>query len=249
MKIRDRLVSSWCLALLTFLLVVGIVPAAQSQISVASITQTVIAKNTPEALLNEGRFLYEAEKFTDAATVWQQAATAYAQQQDLANQAWSLSYLSLAQQALGQWSQAETAIALCLKLLQQSDPEAAIQAQVLNIQGHLQSSTGKTEAAIETWQQAEAAYQTIKAQKGILGSKINQSQALRRLGLYRRAETILNSVEQELQTQSNSPFKVQSLQSLGIALQTVGKLSESQAVLQQSLALAERLNKLPGILT
>lgn len=245
MKIRDRFISSWCLALLTFLLVVGIVPAAQSQISVISITQTAIAKNTPEALLNEGRFLYEAEKFTDAAAIWQQAATAYAQQQDLANQAWSLSYLSLAQQALGQWSQAETAIALCLELLQQSKPEAAIQAQVLNIQGHLQSSTGKTEAAIETWQQAEAAYQTLKDQKGILGSKINQSQALRRLGLYRRAETILNSVEQELQTQSNSPFKVQSLQSLGIALHTVGKLSESQAVLQQSLAIADRLNPPP----
>lgn len=242
MKIRDRLVYGWCLALLTFLFVVGIVPAVQSQISVASITQTAIVKDTPEALLNQGRFLYAAEKFADAAAVWQQAAEAYAQQQDLANQAWSLSYLSLAQQALGQWQQAEKAIALCLQLLQQSKPEAAIQAQVLNIQGHLQSSTGQTEAAIETWQQAEAAYQTLNDRKGILGSKINQSQALRRLGLYRRAETILSSVEQELQTQSNSPFKVQSLQSLGTALQTVGKLGSSQRVLQQSLAIAERLN-------
>ena len=156
-----------------------------------------------------------------------------------------LSYLSLANQALGQWEEAETAIARSLELLQQSQPEAAIQAQIFNIQGHLRSSTGKIEAAIQTWQQAEVAYRTANDQQGILGSKINQSQALRRLGLYHQAEKILNSVEQELQTQPDSSFKVQGLQSLGIALQKVGKLSESQTVLKQSLAIADRLDPLP----
>ncbi|VEP14933.1 conserved hypothetical protein [Hyella patelloides LEGE 07179] len=242
MKICDRIISSICLVLLTFLLVTRILPAAQSQTPNIYISSNEIAQgNPPETLLNQGRILYEAGRFTAAASVWQQAAQGYEQQQDSIGQAWSFSYLSLAQQALGKWQEATTAIAESRQLLESSPPEPAILAQVLNIQGHLQSSTGQTESAIQSWQQAEAAYRNADDKQGIWGSQINQSQALRRLGLYHRAETILNSLEKELQAQSDSSFKVQGLQSLGIALKNTGKLAQSQTVLEQSLAIAKRL--------
>ena len=242
MKIHPRIISSLCLAVLTFTLVIGIIPTVQSKTVFTQTISAVTASNTPEVLLEQGRLLYAEDKFTAAAGVWQRAVHAYARQQDSLGEAWSLSYLSFAQQALGQWQSAEKTIFRSLRLLERSQPEPAIEAQVLNIQGHLQNSTGKTEAAIQSWQQAEAAYERDRDLQGVLGSKINQAQALRRLGRYQRAEDILRNLEQALQEQSDSPFKVKSLQSLGVALQATGKLTESQKILEQSLAIAKKLN-------
>ena len=68
-------------------------------------------------LVQQGRELYEAEKFSQAVQVWQQAALAYQARKDKLSQAMVLSNLSLAYQQLGQWRQATVAIASCLNLL------------------------------------------------------------------------------------------------------------------------------------
>ncbi len=74
----------------------------------------------PAQLVQQGRKLYEAEQFSQAVLVWQQAAKAYQDRSDRLSQAMVLSNLSLTYQQLGQWQQAEGAIASSLELLEYS---------------------------------------------------------------------------------------------------------------------------------
>ncbi|HEY9730069.1 MAG TPA: CHAT domain-containing protein, partial [Chroococcales cyanobacterium] len=172
---------------------------------------------------------------------------------DRFNQSLSLSYLSLAYQDLGQWQEAQKAIQQSVELIEKTSPltpeRSLILAQALNARGSLQLAIGQTEAALTTWQQAENAYAAAKDETGILGSQINQAQALQVLGLYRRAQATLEQVNQKLQTQPDSLLKAAGLQSLGVALQVVGDLQKSQAVLEQSLATQEHIGSSPDIST
>jgi CHAT domain-containing protein len=242
-------VNVW-LALLTFFLVtVGVpsvaidpVASGRENFSVASIVQSAAASSS----LEQGQILYQTGQFFEAVTTWQQAVQ-YAQRRDEPlNQALGFSYLSLAYQKLGDWEQAKRAIAQSLQLLEPQtslkETGTAILAQVLNTQGSIQLAMGQPEAALETWQQAEKTYAQAKDDAGILGSQINQAQALQTLGLYRRAHTLLEQVNARLQNQSNSALKVLGLKSLATVLQVTGNLHQSEKVLKQSLAIAQQLN-------
>ncbi|PSB32079.1 CHAT domain-containing protein [Chlorogloea sp. CCALA 695] len=204
------------------------------------------AINNPE-LVQKGRKLYETEQFSEAIKVWQQSLQAYQGQNDVANQAMVLSNLSLAYQQLGQWEAATKAIASSLKLLQATNKNLPILAQALNTQGSLQLALGQPQQALTTWTQATTAYTQAKDKIGIARSLINQSQALQALGLYRRALTSLNAVNQKLQNQPDSLVKIAGLRNLGNALRVVGDLEQSQRILQQSLLLAQKLNSIPDI--
>ncbi len=202
-------------------------------------------------LVQQGRKLYAAEQFSQAATVWQQAAQDYQAQENVLNQAMVLSNLSLAYQQLGQWEQASIAIAQSLNLLNTQDignpARTQILAQALNTQGTLQLAVGQAQQALITWQKAAATYAAAGDQTGVTRSQINQAQALQALGLYRRALATLNSVNQILQKQPDSLIKVAGLRSLGNTLRLVGDLEQSQQILQQSLALAQQLKSSPDI--
>ena len=115
-------------------------------------------------------------------------------------------------------------------------------AHTLNTQGSLQLARGQAEAALNTWKQAEEAYADAGDEAGRLGSQINQAQALQTLGLYRRAQMTLEQVNKELQAHPDSLLKATGLRSLGVALQVVGDLEKSQEVLEQSLAIIQRLD-------
>lgn len=196
--------------------------------------------------LQQGRELYEAGRFAEAASIWQQTAKGYAEIGDRLNQSLSLSYLCLAYQELGQWQEAQKAISQSIELLanntQSSRNNQQILAQILNTQGSLQLATGQTTAALNTWQQAEKAYAEAGDEAGRLGSQINQVQALQNLGMYRRAKITLEQSNAKLQALPNSSLKAKGLRSLGVALQVVGDSTQSQKLLAQSLAIAQELN-------
>ncbi|MDJ0736413.1 MAG: CHAT domain-containing protein [Nostocaceae cyanobacterium] len=198
----------------------------------------------------QGREYYQAGQFAAALKIWQQVLLVYQSQGDKFNQARVLSNLSLAYQQLGQWSQATQAISDSLKLMPVKDanlsPEQLkVLAQALNTQGSLQLATGKPEAAIETWQGAANTYKKAKNETGVIRSLINQSQALKSLGLYRKALSTLEQVNQILQQQPDSQIKAAGLCSLGTSLRLVGELERAQEVLNASLELAEKL-RLPS---
>jgi len=227
-------------------------------------------QSLPDAqnLFEQGRKFYEAEWFAEAATIWQQAVTAFKANGDELSLAITLGNLSLAYQQLGQWTEAEGAIrnaiaslnAQSLNLLGYPDqrdrgerenslipnPKSKIQnlqilAQALDIQGRLQLALSKTEDALNTWRQSLDIYTKLGDNSAIIRNRINQAQALQALGLYRQAEKRLNELNQLLQNQPDSPLKVTGLRSLGNVLRVTGNLEQSRQVLEQSLEVASSL--------
>ncbi|MBW4523190.1 MAG: CHAT domain-containing protein [Scytolyngbya sp. HA4215-MV1] len=207
----------------------------------------------PLQLVQSGKASYQAEQFAAAAATWQQASEQLANRGDRLNQAIVLSNLALAYQQLGRWTEANQAIATSLNFLNSPDlataskPQTAnlqvqtLLAQAFNIQGSLLLAQGKSQLALETWQKATQIYQTLGDMVGISRTLINQTQALRALGLYTRSRKTLETVQQTLQNQPDSLLKAASLLNLGDSLRLVGDFKQSQTVLQQSLTIAQTL--------
>ena len=194
-------------------------------------------------LLEKGRSLYRQGRFTEAASIWQSAVRQYRMQGDKLNQVLSLSYLSLAQQELQQLSNSQKSVENALKLLKaiQPVPDAIIWAQVLNTQAGLQLHMGKSQTALENWQQAQKYYEKAGDKLGSLGSQINQAQALQSLGFYRRSKKQLETINQKLENMPDSEIKVNALRSLGVTLQSMGISGQSYDVLIKGLKTAKKI--------
>ena len=121
------------------------------------------------SLLQQGRAQADAGRFSEAARLWQQAASEYRQQGDKLQEAISLSYLSFAYLQLGQLSQAMDAVQQSQTLLQQASNQpgsTVILAQALNTEGSIQLAMGQTEAALQTWENAAKASALAKHEEG-----------------------------------------------------------------------------------
>ncbi|NES19788.1 MAG: CHAT domain-containing protein [Symploca sp. SIO3E6] len=209
------------------------------------LTQTLNSGQiNPQSLLQQGRQYYEAEQFSQAIIVWQQAIAAFVNQGDTLNQSWVLSNLSLAYQQLGQWKKAQEAIDQSLKLLPSLEGEtnsqtySEILAKIFNTQGRLQWETGQLEPAFRSWQKATVNYEQSNNPIGIIGSLINQAQALQSLGLSSKAEKKLQKVYRTLQA-SDSSLQAIGYKDLGNAWRRLGKLNESRQILAEGRKVAE----------
>ncbi|MBD2663670.1 hypothetical protein B6N60_01453 [Richelia sinica FACHB-800] len=202
--------------------------------------------STPTELVSAGKQRYQSGQFAEAIALWQQASVILAKSGDFVNQAAVLSNLALAHQQLGQWPQANQTLSASLDLLKAAkSPNKDIEnllAQALNIQGNLQLAQGQAEAAFATWQQAVDIYTQLGQQGEINRTLLNQSQALRVMGLYPRSRKILETVNQNLETQPDSIFKAISLLNLGDTLRVMGDLNTASESLQKSLAIAQKFN-------
>ncbi len=222
----------------------GIFPLTVQAVSPSSTSQVISDTAQRE---QQGREYYETGQFSTAIKIWQQILKVYQSQGDKLNQARVLNNLSLGYQQLGLWSQAKQTITDSLKLLEQkqskySSKQLKVLAQALNTQGSLQLATGKSQAAIETWQTAADIYKQAKNEIGVIRSLINKSQGLRSLGLYSHSLSTLTQVEQILQKQPDSALKAAGLRSLGINLRLVRKLEAAHQALQSSLAIAKKVS-------
>jgi CHAT domain-containing protein len=188
-----------------------------------------------------GKQRYDAGQFTAAAQAWEQLKEQYLEQNDIYHLALLQNYLAIVYQDLGEWQKAEVAIAQAQDLLPSLN-QPFLQAQLLNTQGSLQLNTGNPQLALETWTASEAIYRSLSDTTGITLSQINQAQALQTLGFYPRARSRLETTQQELSALPDSLLKAQNLRSLGVTLRGLGDLSRSQAVLEESLAIARRLD-------
>lgn len=241
------------LCLLVFSLVgVLSVPAISKQTSAShhKAVNTAVTVNEPillaaesqQSQLQQGQHQYESGQLAAALRIWRDAAEFG--QLDPLNQALSWSYVSIAAQDLGEWTQAEDAISHALMLIADypsSADRTQVQAQVLNAQGRLRLRQGQPEMAWEIWQQAEREYVQADDVLGQIGAQINQSQALQTMGLYRRARVELEEVAVAVKEQPESTVKALALKSLGTVFQTAGSLENSQEYLEQSLAIYSRL--------
>jgi CHAT domain-containing protein len=145
------------------------------------------------------------------------------------------------------------------QLLAQDD--LARQAQTLTTQGQELLDRGQPQEALESWKAATRLYQQLKRTEGITGSYINQSLALWSLGLYPQACQTLtqafelptwvcqssdsgsssrtNELRQQLRSKPSEPLAVQGWHRLGDVLRKLGKLDESEVVLEEALQMSE----------
>ncbi|MEM7063903.1 MAG: CHAT domain-containing protein [Cyanobacteria bacterium P01_B01_bin.77] len=199
-------------------------------------SSSIPGPNSTAILLDQGQQFYDVGQLQQAVTQWQQAA---ATADTAMNQTLAYTYLTLVYQDLGQWAEAENAIAEARRHVP-NQPVAL--AQVLNAQGRLQFYQGHPADALTTWQTAEQHYRQGDDATGIVLAQTNQIQALRSLGYYNQARRLMTNLRQELAAQSASLLKAQGLQSVGVLLRTTGALEESQTMLNESLAIAQALD-------
>lgn len=219
-------------------------------------TQTTKSSiTTSQQLVSQGEALYQSGRFAEAVPVLQQAVRIYQQQGDNLAQAAALTNLSLVFEQLGSWKEASKAINTSLNLLgwdnanqklNVNNPKSElleVLAQTLEIQSGLQLSQGQADVSLKTSQMSEQIWKRLGQQynAGVTRSRINQAQALRVSGFYRRSLNILNTVSQQLQTQPDSLEKVTTLRTLGNAQQQLGELEQSKENLKLSLEIAQRL--------
>ncbi|MGE5655869.1 MAG: CHAT domain-containing protein [Actinomycetota bacterium] len=110
-------------------------------------------------------------------------------------------------------------------------------------QGKALYSAGQFQAALEVWERAERLYRDKGMGEGAIGSKINQSIALQKLGRYREAKQRLVEAQAQI-SESSKLLKATLLLSLGNIYQGVGALSDAQETFQKSLELAQGLKDL-----
>lgn len=235
------------LALITAILCVFVSPVfAKAPALHSAIPSLLNSSAQTQNLIQQGKTFYDAGQFTKAVKVLQQAATTFRANGDRLRQAMTLSNLSLAYQQIGQWQQAQSAIAQSLNLLQtgqntsNSKERSQLLAQALDVQGRLQLAQGQAEPALATWRQAVDIYTKIGDEAGLNRNRINSAQALQALGLYRQARKTLEQVNQTLQKQPDSALKATGLRSLGNVLRVVGDFKGARESLEQSLNVAKR---------
>ncbi|HEY9701935.1 MAG TPA: CHAT domain-containing protein, partial [Allocoleopsis sp.] len=162
----------------------------------AQTTSNKITDKNPHQLVIEGQKYYQQQKYKEAAELLQQAVKNYQQQGDNINAAMASSNLSLVYQQQGKWQEAKNTIEQSLNLLekQPKTPESLkVEAQSLDIQGHIAKETGEPAAAFKIWQKAEQIYNQNANHRGLMQNKINQTQVLQDLGMYPRScDMLLN---------------------------------------------------------
>lgn len=194
---------------------------------------------------------FAAGNFPKTVEILAKLSNEYAAQGDAINQGRILRNLSLVYLEQGQFSQAETSINQSLAIICQQvnciTPRAnsnrellQMLAQALEVKGKLEYNLGKAADAQETWKQTVKLYDILGDIQNSIRTKVSQVQALRSLGLYRRALEELMAIEALLATQPDNLIKAQALQSLGEGLRVVRKITESTKVLEQSLAIAKK---------
>ncbi len=252
MKILDRLHLFWGAALLAAIAppALAATPAPQllqlglRDAEVAADVEPPSQSSQMAQMLREAQALYARGRYVEAAATWQQAADSFAAQSSPTNQAMVLSNLSLVYQELGEWERARSASDRALEVLpvSESPDSQRVLGQTLNTRGKLLLRTGDPEQALEVWERSASAYEASGYDPGFYQARINQSQALQALGMYRRALHVLEEVKASLEAEPDSVVKASALAGAGNALRLIGDMTAATEALQSSLEVAQRLN-------
>jgi CHAT domain-containing protein/tetratricopeptide (TPR) repeat protein len=220
------------------------------------LTSPVIAKNTPEQIITfqekQAQLLYTEGRFAESTTLLKQALQGYQDNGDQVGKAVILINLSLNYQQTGEIKQANKMIAEAMNIIQKlpdSSQSSPIWAQAWDVKGSLQLAQGKAEDALLSWQQAEAIYQKLGDTDKAIFMGINQGQALQALGLYRRANSVFETLATSLENQPDSLTKAINFRNIGGALRVLGDLEKAKSNLKESLRIAKKLQSAEIIAT
>jgi CHAT domain-containing protein len=204
-------------------------------------SQTTLSAN----LATQAQQAYQTGQYEQARIAWEAAYVQAERRGDRTSQISILNALCTTYQELGNWEKAKLAIQQSLDLLasdqQNTRQDNLLHAQTLNTQGALSLVMGQSKEAYDLWSQAEGLYLQVDDQEGVLGSRINQVQALQAMGLYRQAYFRLTEIQDDVKALPDSSLKVKGLKSLGDVFQITGNLEEAEKILLASVELAEKV--------
>jgi CHAT domain-containing protein/tetratricopeptide (TPR) repeat protein len=241
----------------------SIVIALLSVLLVLGMNLPIHSQNHLNYLVQTARVSYQQGNFDRSLELLRQAVIGYQEQGKTVERVQVLSLISLTQQQLGNWQEAQKAIDSSLssiESLSSDQNKQRVLAQIYNAKGHLEYRTGKSELALHTWQRSEKLYRAVGDAVAIKGNSIDIAQAEKSLGFYRRScNSVLEALVREnydCQELSDSQLKeileevtskpnhltVKALTSLGNSLLLMAQLPEAQAVMEESQTLNAKLS-------
>ncbi|NET48255.1 MAG: hypothetical protein F6K09_05925, partial [Merismopedia sp. SIO2A8] len=151
-----------------------------------------VPSSTSHELFEAGRQEFQAGNMEGALDLWQRAIADPMTANNMAFQAVILNQMAIAHQRLEQWPDAQVTVRQGLERISLESENLtpallSIRAQLLNTRGRGEWVLGQPNVALETWDAATTLYQEAGDHEGLLGSQINQVQAMETLGYYRQA--------------------------------------------------------------
>ncbi|NET10435.1 MAG: CHAT domain-containing protein, partial [Symploca sp. SIO2B6] len=208
--------------------------------------------HSPQFLLNQGRSHYEAGQLPEALNAIRAAVALYRQQDNALGEAVALSNFALVQEQLGNLATATRTITASLDILtslgqdqhwhgKERDRQSAL-AQSLNVQAQILLAQGQPDAALASLGQATVLFDELGNEWGVMRSQIRRADALQSRGFHQEAIAVLQPIYDTLEAQPSSPLKVSTIRNLATVYYQVGNLGEAEALMSESLDLAQRLN-------
>jgi CHAT domain-containing protein len=223
----------------------GRLPVESPQPPEIRAVEAIQLAETPAGDAQAARLLYEAGRYREAIAQLEAQLIQHRRAGDPLQVGLTLANLSLVHQQLGEWAAADRRIAEAVQLLNslasRPQPVRRAQAQALTILGRLQFARGQAEAALESWERATDLFQQM-GDLAAIDTQLNQVQALRSLGLYRRAIAQLVAINQPLAAAPDSLTKAQILRILGDTQRAAGDLEAAGQALEQSRSLVAALH-------
>lgn len=226
---------------------------------------SVQSQTTTNSLLQEAREYYQAGQFTSSLQLLEQVSEKFASANQTLQQAQLQSLISLAHQKLENWQQAQAALDYGVNLLE-NQPDNLQKQQVLaklsNAQGHFYFHQAENKLALEAWETAQKLYSSVGDRLGAKATLVSISQALLHLGFYKRScDTVLEAWDNPVEfcealkveeipdilgvSEIEQPrlWQVKALHSLANSYLLLGRLTQAQAVIEQTQQLKLRLDQ------
>jgi CHAT domain-containing protein len=192
--------------------------------------------------------LYQDHQYPEAIAILRTVIRQYQSQGDLIGSVLATRNLALIYQKLGAWEQAVATLTKGEKIIATIDNETdqnQLLAQILEVRGQVELSLGRSQQALESWQQATDLHEEQGNIIGATQGKIYQANALQALGLYSQSIKLLTATNSQLQNEPDSLLKAQALLNLGNVLNRIGKYQPAQTSLKSALAIAKALDNQP----
>ena len=195
--------------------------------------------------IDRAKRLYQQSRYPEAIELLSTAIEKYQRQGETVKSAIALRNLALVYQKLGQWESAKNSLSKAEEIISKLDPKSdrdKLLAQVLEVRGQIELSLGRSQQALQTWQQAASLYQQQGNLTSYTQTKIYQTSALQALGLYSQSIKTLTQVNASLKDKPDSTIKAQALLNIGNVLNRLGEYEETVLTLNDSLAISRKFD-------
>ncbi len=203
----------------------------------------LISQNEGNNLESQAKLLYEKGDYQGAIELLTKAITGYGKSNNLAAQIVPWRNLALLYAQIGDVKNANNAINYSIQginyLAANYENKSKLLAQSLDVQGQIYLTQGNPENALSIWQKSADIYHEIGDLSSFYTAKVNQVQALQNLGLYNKAISTLQELNDSLASEKDGLVKAKSLLNLGSIYSRIGKFQEAEDNLIKSLAIAE----------